>query len=184
MILGAITYRYFSVAYISSFDLVFSIFVANFLFPFSFGLYLVSVIIGVGAAVIWTAQGNFITSNSTPETSSRNSGIFWALFQSSMLFGNLFVYFEFRGQESISSSTRLTVYGFFTGGGILGTLFLLTLKSPPTMRSSYVGPKESLIKSWELIKAKRMIYLCVTFFYTGMSTQIVLHTIVSSMYLL
>lgn len=152
MILGALTY---------------SLFVANFLLPLSFGLYFVSVIIGFGAAVIWTAQGNFLTNNSTPETSSRNSGIFWALFQSSMLFGNLFVYFEFRGEESISSTTRLTVYGFFTVGGIIGTLLLLTLKSPPVMSIDYVGPKESIIKSWKLLKARRMILLTVTFFYTG-----------------
>ena len=143
---------------------------ANFLFPLSFGLYLVSVIIGFGAAVIWTAQGNFLTNNSTPETSSRNSGVFWALFQSSMLFGNLFVYFEFRGEESISTSTRLTVYGFFTGGGILGTLCLLTLRSPSSSGSNadnFVGPKESVIRSWQLLQGRRMIYLCVTFFYTG-----------------
>lgn len=31
--------------------------------------------------VIWTGQGNFLTINSTPETISRNSGIFWALLQ-------------------------------------------------------------------------------------------------------
>lgn len=148
----------------------FSIFVASFLVPISFGLYLVSVIIGIGAAVIWTAQGNYLAINSTPETSSRNSGVFWALFQSSMLFGNLFVYFEFRGQESVSHETRLIVYGFFTGGGILGTLFLLTLKSPNTTASTvtnYVGPKESVMKSWNLFKTRKMIYLCVTFFYTG-----------------
>ena len=45
-------------------------------------LYSGSVLIGVGAAVIWTAQGNFLTLNSSSDTIGRNSGIFWALFQS------------------------------------------------------------------------------------------------------
>ena len=32
--------------------------------------------------VLWTGQGSFLTLNSKGDTMGRNSGIFWALFQS------------------------------------------------------------------------------------------------------
>jgi MFS family permease len=163
MILGATTY---------------CIFIANFLYPTGPGLYIVSVVIGVGAAIIWTGQGNFLTINSNPDTIARNSGVFWALLQCSLLFGNLFVYFEFRGETRITKSTRLVVYGVLTGVGILGGLLLLVLRTPSRRHSADIstsqdersssGPMQALVKSFRLIKTRKMILLCVTFFYTGL----------------
>jgi hypothetical protein len=43
--------------------------------------YTVSVLVGIGAAILWTAQGVYLADNSNDSTISRNSGIFWALFQ-------------------------------------------------------------------------------------------------------
>lgn len=61
--------------------LCFRIFIASFLSPATWALYLVSVIIGLGASIIWTGQGVYLTHNSDDSTMSRNSGIFWALLQ-------------------------------------------------------------------------------------------------------
>ncbi|VEN47295.1 unnamed protein product [Callosobruchus maculatus] len=66
MLLGGITYV---------------LFILSFLIPKSWLLYLVSAVIGIGAALIWTGQGNYLTLNSTKAKISRNSGIFWALLQ-------------------------------------------------------------------------------------------------------
>lgn len=43
--------------------------------------YSVSILVGIGAALLWTAQGVYLTVNSDDSTISRNSGIFWTLFQ-------------------------------------------------------------------------------------------------------
>ncbi|XP_067940067.1 UNC93-like protein MFSD11 isoform X2 [Watersipora subatra] len=110
---------------------IYSGFIASFLGPQTWLLYLMSVLLGIAAAIIWTAQGNFLTLNSTKETMGRNSGLFWALFQCSLLFGNLFVFLEFRGLTTISKSTRTVVYGGLTGTAVLGTLLLLVLQKPP-----------------------------------------------------
>lgn len=56
-------------------------FIASFLYPTAAWLYVASVLVGLGAAVIWTAQGNYLTTMSEPENMSRNSGIFWAQLQ-------------------------------------------------------------------------------------------------------
>ncbi|XP_042877887.1 UNC93-like protein MFSD11 [Penaeus japonicus] len=67
MIVGSVTYI---------------IFIASFLWPQTWLLYLSSVLLGVGAALISAGQGNYLTLMSDHDTITRNSGIFWALFQS------------------------------------------------------------------------------------------------------
>lgn len=52
------------------------------------------------------------------------------MFQSSALFGNLFVYFELRGESSITSSIRITVYSVLTVVAVIGLLFLMIIKVP------------------------------------------------------
>lgn len=56
-------------------------FIVTFLFPRTWLLYVASVLIGAGAAAIWTGQGNYLTLNSDADTISRNSGVFWAMLQ-------------------------------------------------------------------------------------------------------
>lgn len=102
--------------------------------------------LGTSFTVIWTAQGNFLTVNSTPETVSRNAGVFWAIFQCSMLFGNIFVYFQFRGETEISSSSRLVVYGVLTGMGITGTLLLFLLKGRTQADVAATSPRQAFSK--------------------------------------
>lgn len=56
-------------------------FIVSFLFPRTWLLYVASVLIGAGAALIWTGQGSYLTMNSDSDSISRNSGIFWAMLQ-------------------------------------------------------------------------------------------------------
>ncbi|XP_066292309.1 UNC93-like protein MFSD11 isoform X3 [Branchiostoma lanceolatum] len=108
---------------------MYCLFIAVFIYPMVWALYLGSVLIGLGAAVIWTAQGSFLTTNSTQETIGRNSGIFWALLQCSLLFGNLFVWKEFSGKETIDSKTRIQVYVVLLVVCCVGTLMLFVLRN-------------------------------------------------------
>jgi hypothetical protein len=43
--------------------------------------YVVSILRGVGAAVLWNGHGVYLADNSNDSTISRNSGVLWALFQ-------------------------------------------------------------------------------------------------------
>ncbi|KAH7693342.1 Ion channel regulatory protein, partial [Aphelenchoides avenae] len=66
MVVGALTY---------------GIFQAGFLFLNEPFLYISSAMMGIGAAVIWTAQGKYLSLNSSEETAGKHSGIFWAISQ-------------------------------------------------------------------------------------------------------
>ena len=61
------------------------LYLSLFLYPNNPCLYVYSVIIGVGAAILWTAQGSLMVKYSTRETMDRNATIFWALFQVSLI---------------------------------------------------------------------------------------------------
>jgi hypothetical protein len=73
---------------------------------------------------------------------SRNSGVFWALLQCSLLWGNLFVYFMFK-EPTIQKSTRMWTYGVLTTVGLIGTLLLFFLRGGNRANTESTGVRES-----------------------------------------
>ncbi|RUS80840.1 hypothetical protein EGW08_011395, partial [Elysia chlorotica] len=145
-------------------SLLYFIFVLSFLKPMVWALYLCSVLIGFGAAILWTGQGNYLTINSTSETVARNSGIFWALLQCSMLFGNMYSYFVFQGQSEISDSSRTKLFIALSAAGLLGCVCLLFLRKPRAPESEN---SMNVNRSFQLFKTREMLLLCFSFAYTG-----------------
>ena len=111
-------------------------YIATFFYLADWLLYSGSAIIGFGAALIWTAQGNFLTVNSTKKTMSRNSGIFWAMLECSLLIGNTFAFFQFSGLDDIDDKTRNTFVLVLLIVGIVGTLVFLFLLPTPWVNLS------------------------------------------------
>ncbi|CAG0886646.1 unnamed protein product [Darwinula stevensoni] len=145
------------------------IFVGCFLKPTTWSLYLTSVLVGIGAAVLWTAQGNYLTLNSNETTMGRNSGIFWAIFQCSMLFGNIFVFYAFDGLSYIEEHTRRLVFLVLLGVSIAGLLlaFLLGTVSHSDAIANE-APLQALKEAPKLLVTQQMFLLCFTFIYTGL----------------
>lgn len=166
------------------------LFISSFFWPKDGLLYGASAVLGVGAALIWTGHGQYLTENSDSDTMSRNAGIFWAIFQSSQFAGNLFVYFVFNTAK-IEASQRRMVFSVLTGLSIFGTLLLLTLRKPPQKLS--LGEAEGvssadkelqlpeparekpLVAAWNAFKdalklfiTPEMLLLSLTFIYTGL----------------
>lgn len=162
MLLGALTYCFF---------------ILTFLWPQTWLLYVASAILGAGAALIWTGQGMYLSKCSDESTISRNSGIFWAMLQMSMFFGNLLVFFLFQGKTHIDSDTRTLVFSILAGLAIIGIVFLGVLRQPN--RSSLAldediperqqSPKQAFVSAVRLFMTKRMLQLSVTFIYTGLA---------------
>ncbi|KAJ0177109.1 hypothetical protein K1T71_007118 [Dendrolimus kikuchii] len=163
MLIGALTYLFF---------------IITFLFPRTWLLYVASVLIGAGAAAIWTGQGNYLTLNSDADTISRNSGIFWAMLQCSMFFGNLFVFIKFQGKNHIDLETRNVVFGSLTGVCVVGIVFLLLLRPIrrlPSLEDAKMemasndaeSPMEAFKGAIRLFCTRDMLLLSATFIYTG-----------------
>ncbi|XP_074029711.1 UNC93-like protein MFSD11 isoform X2 [Leptinotarsa decemlineata] len=153
------------------------LFIVSFIIPKTWLLYLVSTIIGIGAAMIWTGQGNYLTLNSTKRHISRNSGVFWAMLQLSMFIGNLFVYFAFKGKDKIDKSTRTVVIWTLSAVAVCGVFVLLIL--PRATKESEdddedaveevpEGPIAAFFGAVRLFMTKDMQLLSITFLYTGL----------------
>ncbi|XP_010872920.1 UNC93-like protein MFSD11 [Esox lucius] len=113
--------------------ILYSGYIAVFINPSTWSFYLSSVLIGIGAAMLWTAQGYFLVENSDVSTINRNTGMFWALLQCSMVFGNLYIYFDWNGSTDISDKSRKTIFIGMLVTSVLGTLSFLALRksNPP-----------------------------------------------------
>ncbi|RLU27620.1 hypothetical protein DMN91_001424 [Ooceraea biroi] len=171
--------------------LCYVLFIASFFWPHDAVLYTASAIVGVGAALIWTGHGQYLTENSDNDTMSRNAGIFWAIFQMSQFAGNLFVFFVFSDSETIDAPKRKIVFSVLTGVAAVGTLALLILRRSPQRLS--LGEAEGvssadkelrlpepvrerpLLTAWRAFKdavklfiTPNMLLLSLTFIYTGL----------------
>lgn len=141
----------------------------------TWGLYFVSVIVGLGAALIWTAQGNYLTLCSTDETMSRNSSLFWALLQCSFLWGNIFVYFAFQPDESkgddanvVTSSQRVLTYSVLTAVGLVGVACFFFLGKPEPNDRNRDEKKEDNVSVEFIVQSlsKFLLSFCLIFMLT------------------
>ncbi|XP_030317865.1 UNC93-like protein MFSD11 [Calypte anna] len=165
----------------------YSLYIAVFIQPATWSFYTASVFIGIAAAVLWTAQGNCLTVNSDENTIGRNSGVFWALLQSSLFFGNLYIYFAWQGKTHISESDRRTVFIALTVISLVGTvLFFLIRKQEDTKTPGEEDSVNEILgdstsaqnkmtravaafkKSIKLSFTKEILLLSVTTAYTGL----------------
>ncbi|KAL7377644.1 hypothetical protein ABVT39_002595 [Epinephelus coioides] len=108
--------------------ILYSGYIAVFINPSTWSFYFTSVLIGIGAAMLWTAQGHFLVENSEASTINRNTGVFWGLLQCSMLFGNLYIYLDWNGRTEIPDSSRKNIFLSLLVVSVLGTLSFLVLR--------------------------------------------------------
>uniref|UniRef100_G3PPW1 Major facilitator superfamily domain containing 11 n=1 Tax=Gasterosteus aculeatus aculeatus TaxID=481459 RepID=G3PPW1_GASAC len=151
-------------------------YIAMFIYPYTWSFYTASVLVGVGAAVLWTAQGNVLAINSSENTIGRNSGIFWALLQFSLFFGNLYIYFAWHGHDHITDKDRQTVFISLTVISLVGCfLFFLIRKPDPEPAANEAAESllqadstESCSGACKMFATPEMLLLSVSIGYTGL----------------
>lgn len=109
--------------------LTYLMYICMFLTPTPIFMYVSSVILGFGAAFIWTAQGEFLHLQSASESlMARNTGIFWCMFQSSLLVGNIYVSIKWQGASYVSSDMRTSLFSIFAVLAAVGCSVFLLLR--------------------------------------------------------
>ncbi|KAG9279982.1 UNC93-like protein MFSD11 [Astyanax mexicanus] len=136
--------------------ILYSGYIAVFINPWTWSFYFTSVLIGIGAALLWTAQGHFLVENSDASTINRNTGLFWALLQCSMLFGNLYVYLDWKGKSEISDGDRRIMFIALLVTSVIGTLSFLILRRSQQLEDEVLSEEEgrSLLSSRLIYKQR------------------------------
>ncbi|XP_029996675.1 UNC93-like protein MFSD11 [Sphaeramia orbicularis] len=173
--------------------LLYSGYIAMFIYPYTWTFYTASVLVGIGAAVLWTAQGNVLAINSSDSTIGRNSGIFWALLQFSLFFGNLYVYCAWHGHVHITDKDRQTVFISLTVISLVGCFLFFLIRKPDAESASSEATEallqgesdsdsvvsspqpglcsqalDAFIKACKLFVTKEMLLLSICIAYTGL----------------
>lgn len=90
-----------------------------------------------------------------------------------MFIGNLFVYFQFKGLDSIHADTRNVVIWTLSAIGLAGIVVMIILPRPKKNTDPDVPqeiqqtPIEALKGAIKLFFTRDMLLLSITFFYTG-----------------
>ena len=155
-------------------SLGYCLYTAQLLYLTDLTLYTAAVLNGLGASLFHTGQGTFLSINSSQETTARDAGIFWSLYQLSGVLGNIAVYFLFLGVSIISTEVRLKAAATFTLLCVTGLLVALALRPTPwhstntTTSGGKMNPLTSLLSCLRLLRTRDLLLLSTSFLYTGL----------------
>lgn len=141
-------------------------YIAQFLYPITWIFYFGNFLAGVSGGIIWTAQGNFLTRNSTSENIGRNSGILWALIQSGNITGNVYMIVTINNND-FNATDRKWLFGFLTSMLIMAFLTTLLFRKSIYNLEGSLSLKKRFVKGFKLSKTRDMLLLSVSFFYNG-----------------
>ncbi|XP_055332883.1 UNC93-like protein MFSD11 isoform X2 [Paramacrobiotus metropolitanus] len=130
-----------------------TLYVAAFIRPLKSTMYMAAVFVTLGSTLMWQVQGHFITVNSTNKRVSRNTGIFLALYQSSLVLSNLFYFFMLNGDEVISPAKRIQIFSILTAAATIGVI-VLTLLVHPWLEKIPRPPAEVSVDKQEAVQAQ------------------------------
>ena len=149
------------------------LYTAQLLYLTDLTLYTAAVLNGLGASLFHTGQGTFLSINSSQETTARDAGIFWSLYQLSGVLGNIAVYFLFLGISIISTEVRIKAAATFTLLCVTGLVVALAFRPTPwhtvtKTRGRNMNPLNSLLSCLRLLRTRDLLILSISFLYTGL----------------
>lgn len=108
--------------------LAYSLFTASLIVGIQWAILLASAILGFGAALLWVAQGSFLTACSCQHNRGRYAGIFWMGFQLSAIGGPLASFVILSHFREDKSKGNLVMYIVFSLCCVVATLLLCFLR--------------------------------------------------------
>uniref|UniRef100_A0A0N4ZT48 UNC93-like protein MFSD11 n=1 Tax=Parastrongyloides trichosuri TaxID=131310 RepID=A0A0N4ZT48_PARTI len=111
-------------------SLCFTIYMLQFILFYEYIFYLLNILLGFAAAILWTSQGEKLASYSDVETSERNTTIFMAITQNGILFGGIFMLIIAFGVDNIDHLSLIDIriyYIIFSAICFVGVLTFIFL---------------------------------------------------------
>ncbi|KAK0405418.1 hypothetical protein QR680_017982 [Steinernema hermaphroditum] len=159
----------------------FIFFQVGFLHLKEYYLYASSAVLGFGSGFFWTGQGSYLAQISKAKNSRRNSGILWALFQSSIAVGGMFLLAIFTfvsTEQKISERTVTLLYTVFSAANVVGVLVLALLPNATTYGVELLNsPRknfdvlETFASIFHVLTSKKMFLIGFAFCFTGLSNS-------------
>jgi len=135
-----------------------------------------AIVLGFGGAILWAAQGTYLTHAASNYSRSRNlprtasmglfTGIFFGIFQMSQVIGNLIAGFLLSGSPT-EETQHLLMYIYIGIASAGGVSFLFLVPENPVEEEEKLKLHEKLFRAVLLLKDKRMLLLIATIFYSG-----------------
>jgi len=123
-----------------------------------------SALLGLGASVLWTAQGAFLVRNSLSQDLGKNSGIFFGIFQTNQLIGNLLAAYLFHTGNSPSF-----VFIILACIGGLAVFSFLLLRNVEPIEGTTKLTSVRLSDTFKLLRKWQMLSLVPIMMYSGLS---------------
>lgn len=166
-------------------------FIACFLKPMVWSILASSALLGLCAAVLWTAQGKFSAANSNASNRGVRAGLFWAILQSSLIIGNLLGVFVLPSKDEGVDKLDSFFHKFYlilTCAACGGVLIMLLLRSTPKPNEEELSvtadtpltneePAQRpsavtlFVSTFKLLVKKDMLLLSLLIAYSGLELQ-------------
>jgi len=127
--------------------------------------YIASGVIGIGAALLWTAQGSIVTVMSSPATLGFYNGVFWGIFMMNYVSGGLITQFVINDSGPV---LLYTIFSSIAGMGVLGLLFIRTTPSLKRQKTSEI--RFNILETVKLLVFRRFLLLWPAVMYSGFSS--------------
>ena len=136
-------------------------------------LYVFAAVSGIGGSFIRVAQGADIVVNSTERTISRNVSIFFAMYMSGTFSGNLYVFFSWNGEDSISEAEQVKLALILGSITVTGSfIFLLSRSIPADIPDHNLSTKEAcskyILSAWRVAKHREIMFLFPVMAFMGL----------------
>ncbi|TMS38211.1 hypothetical protein L596_004983 [Steinernema carpocapsae] len=157
-------------------SVIFTIYMAGFIFLNTWVYYAISVAMGIACGLIFTALGVYISEYTSEKNAIRNNGIVWAVVSLSFIIGAALLYILFNVTDNLVFTETVVryVFGGFAVCSLIGNVGFFILPNLHVPSKQKLSTVSCINKNIHVMADRRMQILVVTYIYMGVYTSYML----------